>query len=116
MSDTEDASRNADITFRVTLDADRLPAAIEWSATDAPGNTPESTRAVLLSVWNGEEKKAMTIDLWTKDMLADEMKVFVVQSLMTLADTLERATGEREGADEVRSAGRKLAEKLGLVS
>jgi len=115
MSDAEDGSRTADIHFRVRLDASRLPAAIEWSATDAPGDAPAFTRAILLSVWNDEEQKAMSIDLWTKEMLADEMKLFVLQSLMTLADTLERATGEGEGANEIRIAGQRLAEKLGLL-
>ena len=68
-------NKRAEVRFEVGLDSGHLPVSIEWSATDAPeGGGP--TKAVMLSVWNAAEKKAMTIDLWTKDMLVDEMKEF----------------------------------------
>jgi gliding motility-associated protein GldC len=107
-------SRSAEVRFHVRLDESQLPVSIEWSATDAPeGGGP--TKAVLLSVWSASEKKAMSIDLWTKDMLVDEMKLFVLQSVMTMADTLERATSEKKAASEMRSFAERLAGTLGLV-
>ncbi|MGH9335841.1 MAG: gliding motility protein GldC, partial [Vicinamibacteria bacterium] len=84
-------ARTAEIRFRIRLDEDHLPIGIEWSATDAPEGARE-TKSVLLSVWNAEEQKAMCIDLWTRSMLVEEMKLFVFQTFRTLADTLERAT------------------------
>ncbi len=69
----------------------------------------------MLSVWNGEEKKAMRIDLWTEDMLVDEMKLFVFQTLVTMADTFERATSDGEMANEMRSFAQQFAEKMGFV-
>jgi gliding motility-associated protein GldC len=107
-------SKRAEVRFQVGLDEGRLPVSIEWSATDAP-ESGGATKAVLLSVWNAAEKKAMCIDLWTKDMLVDEMKLFVLQSLVTMADTLERATSERAAASEMRSFADRLAGTLGLV-
>jgi gliding motility-associated protein GldC len=106
------SQRTAEIQFRVTLDESRMPARIEWSATEAPSDVPRETKCVVLTVWNASEKNVMSIDLWTKDMLVDEMKLFVWQSLLTLADTLERATREGEGATEMRRFARRFAADL----
>jgi len=115
MTDPKTPSRTATIAFNVGLDADHMPVAIEWEATDSPGATPRETKSVMLSVWNSEEKKAMRIDLWTDDMLVDEMKLFVYQTLVTMADTFERATSEGALANEMRAFADQLAEKMGFV-
>ena len=115
MSEPTPPARTAEIRFRVGLNESHLPVAIDWEATDSDVTGPQSTRSVMLSVWNDKEKRAMSIDLWTQDMLVDEMKLFVFQSLMTTADTFERATSERELADELRVFANRFAEKLGFV-
>ena len=46
----------------------------------------------MLSFWDGADKTAMRIDLWTKDMMVDEMADFFYQTMMTMADTFNRAT------------------------
>jgi len=56
----------------------------------------------------------MKIDLWTKDLLADEMKRLVHQTLLGLSDTLERATDEKEAANEMRKFAQELGEKMDL--
>jgi gliding motility-associated protein GldC len=37
----------------------------------------------------------MRIDLWTKEMPVDEMKIFFHQTLVAMSDTFHRATGDR---------------------
>ncbi len=69
------AERSAEIHFRVDLNERQLPVRIQWSATDAPEGDVRETKSFLLSVWDGEQKRAMCIDLWTKDMLVDEMRI-----------------------------------------
>lgn len=115
MSHPKSPARNATIGFRVGLDADHMPVSIEWEATDSPEAGPQQTKSIMLSVWNSEEKKAMRIDLWTHEMLVDEMKLFVFQTLVTMADTFERATSEPELANEMRGFANQLAEKMGFV-
>ena len=69
-----------------------MPTTISWSAPDP---TPENTRkakAFLLSLWDGSDKAALRIDLWTQDMMIDEMEDFFYQTLMGMADTYQRAT------------------------
>ena len=121
MSDSRATARTAEIGFKVALNADQKPVSIEWSATDSPdASSPSSpslkdTKSIMLSVWNSEEKKAMCIDLWTEDMLVDEMKLFVFQTLVTMADTFERATSDGAMANEMRSFAQQFAEKMGFV-
>ena len=114
MSEPTSAPRSAEIHFRVRLNREQMPESIEWSATDASGDETKSTKSIMLSVWNDKEKKAMRIDLWTSEMLVDEMKLFMFQTLMTMADTFERATSERELAGEMRTFAQSFAEKMGF--
>ncbi len=115
MSEPETSERSAEIRFKIRLSDNHMPVSIEWDATDSGADGPQSTRSIMLSVWDAKEKRAMCIDLWTSDMLVDEMKLFVFQSMMTLADTFERATSESERANEIRVFANQFAEKLGFV-
>jgi hypothetical protein len=49
-----------------------------------------------------KKKTAMRIDLWTKEMMVDEMADFFYQTLMTMADTYNRATHQQELTDELK--------------
>lgn len=61
------------ITINVTLDESRVPQAIEWKATDSTAERPQDAKAFLLSIWDGADKTALRIDLWTQKMMVDEM-------------------------------------------
>ena len=45
-------------------------------------------------------------------MMVDEMKHFFYQSLVTMSDTYERATNDKETAQEIREFGQQIGEKL----
>jgi gliding motility-associated protein GldC len=47
----------------------------------------EEAKAVMLSVWDSKAKESLRIDLWTKEMPVDEMKIFFHQTLVTMSDT-----------------------------
>lgn len=105
--------RKAEIKFTISLDENNLPSQITWDASDA--NAHSTAKAIMLNMWDEKEKNAMRIDLWTKDMMVDEMKQFVHQSLMTMADTFKRATGEEQMAEEMQRFGMFFAEKMGII-
>ena len=84
--------KQSEIKFTITLDDDKMPEKIDWSASDA--NAESTSKAVMIALWDTKEKNTLRIDLWTKDMLVDEMKQFYHQNLLSMADTFERATGE----------------------
>lgn len=106
--------KKSEIKFTVTLDENKLPLQIDWSASDA--NIESTSKAIMLSVWDAKEKSALRIDLWTKDMMVDEMKLFYHQSLLSMADTLERATGEKEAAKAMRNFAQDFGERMKLVA
>ena len=83
----------SEIKIKVGLDENRVPEQLFWSADDGNVENMES-KAVLLSVWNSEEKETFRVNLWTKDMPVNEMKQFFHQTLVSMADTYEVATGD----------------------
>jgi gliding motility-associated protein GldC len=50
----------------------------------------EEAKAIMLSVWDSKSKESMRIDLWTKEMPVDEMKIFFHQTLVAMSDTFHR--------------------------
>ena len=102
------------ITLKVTLDENKVPEKLRWDASDNQVNNSEA-KAVLFSVWDPAEQNTLRVDLWTKDLTVDEMKQFVHQNIMLMADTLQKATGEDKMAETMRDFGHYYAEKLGLL-
>ena len=82
--------KDAEISVRVRLDDDRMPADMELGGTDFP--EPQVVKAMLLSVFDLERRETLKIDLWTKDMQVVEMDRFMFQTLRGLADTYRNAT------------------------
>src|ERR1700691_1346598 len=80
------------ISIDVTLDKDRVPEDIRWNASDSNSENARRAKAMMLAFWDGSDKTALRIDLWTKEMMVDEMADFFYQTLMTMAETWQRAT------------------------
>lgn len=103
----------SEIKINVELDENRIPEQLHWTAEDG-GVSKAQAKAVLLSIWDSQQKETLRIDLWTKDMPVDEMKVFFHQTLVALADTYQRATQDDKMADTMRDFTDFFAEKLNL--
>lgn len=89
------------IVLNVTLDPDKLPEHIDWMASGGPDDTPTPAKAFMLSLWDPAEKVALSIDLWTKRMMVDEMNDFFFQSLITMSKTYANATQDADLAKEI---------------
>lgn len=103
----------SEIKFQVELDENRIPEKLFWTAEEGGVETQEA-KAILLSVWDSVHKESMRIDLWTKDMPVDEMKIFFHQTLVSMAETFKRATNEEKMADTMMDFCDYFAEKLEL--
>ena len=57
------------IVIDVELDEGRVPSNIEWRATESTIERPQQAKAFMLSIWDGSEKTALRIDLWTQKMM-----------------------------------------------
>lgn len=98
------------ININVVLDNEKMPEHIEWHASGT-SEEPTPAKAMFLSLWDGQEKTAMRIDLWTKRMMVDEMNDFFFQTMMTLADTFTRATRNEALATEFKEFARNFKKK-----
>ncbi|MBP6424101.1 MAG: gliding motility protein GldC [Flavobacterium sp.] len=110
MSDTF----TSEIKFEIELDANRVPEKLFWTAEDG-GVAKEEAKAIMLSVWDSKAKETMRIDLWTKEMPVDEMKIFFHQTLVAMSDTFKRATDDEKMADTMKDFCDYFAEKLELT-
>jgi gliding motility-associated protein GldC len=90
------------IIIDVHTDENKIPDTISWNATDTTVENAQKAKAMMLSFWDGTEKTALRIDLWTKDMMVDEMADFFYQTMMTMADTYGRATNHKEMVEEMK--------------
>lgn len=106
-------TKTSDIKFKISLDENNIPEKLHWTAKDG-GVENEEAKAIMLNVWDGKAKETMRIDLWTKDMPVDEMKVFFHQTLVAMADTFQRATADEKMSDTMRDFCDYFAEKLEL--
>ena len=105
--------KTSEIKFTVSLDENNLPEKIDWSASDA--GEQSTSKSLMIALWDAKENNTLRIDLWTKDMMVDEMKQFYHQCLLSMADTFERATNETDAAKELRSFAQHFGEKLDLI-
>jgi gliding motility-associated protein GldC len=100
------------IKIDVTLDADRMPEEISWNASGTTAEDDRVAKAVMLSLWDGTDRSALRIDLWTKKMMVDEMADFYYQTFMTMADTYERATKQNEISNDIRTFSKNFYQKF----
>ncbi|MGB5554669.1 MAG: gliding motility protein GldC [Flavobacteriaceae bacterium] len=107
------ALHTSEITLKVALDVNRVPEKLTWSAQDG-GVDNEEAKAMLLSVWDSKNQESLKIDLWTKDMPVDEMKLFFHQTLVSLSDTFLKATQDEKMTATMKDFCDYFAEKLDL--
>lgn len=100
MSD-EKTGKTSTIAVHVSMDEQNIPSKMEWEASDS-GMDKSECKAFMMTVWDPKEESALRIDLWTKEMRVDEMNMFFYQNFATMADTFERATNNKELAEEIR--------------
>ncbi len=103
----------SEIKIDIALDENRIPEQLKWTAKDG-GVENEETKAMLLSVWDSKNKESLRIDLWTKDMPVDEMKIFFHQTLVAMSDTFYRATQDEKMSATMKDFCDYFAEKLEL--
>jgi gliding motility-associated protein GldC len=100
------------ITIDVNLDENKIPHQILWNATQSNSSEKQDAKAMMVSFWDGKEKAALRIDLWTKEMMVDEMADFYYQTFMTMADTFDRATHQTELVGEMKAFAKNFYTKF----
>src|SRR6201988_441982 len=92
----------SNISIEIELDDNKVPQQIQWTASDSWEDMMHPAKSMMVAFWDGADKSALRIDLWTKDMMVDEMADFYYQTMMSMADTYKRATQHQDMADEMK--------------
>jgi gliding motility-associated protein GldC len=100
------------ITIDIHLDEQKVPDQINWSATDSTAEMMQPAKSMMVAFWDAQEKAALRIDLWTKDMMVDEMADFYYQTFMGMADTFLRATQNQELVNEMKQNAKDFYKKF----
>ena len=86
--------KETNVTINITLDENNIPEKIVWSAPDG-GVSDLPAKAMLLSLWDSDNKESLKMDLWVKDMPVEEMKNFIFQTFMSMKNTIQKSTNDQ---------------------
>ena len=106
--------KSSEIKINIGLNENNVPVRMLWNATDGDVKNAEA-KAMMLSIWDPKQNNTLKIDLWTAEMSIEEMKQFFHQTLLTMADTFEKATGETLITEDLRDYCYHFAEKMDIL-
>ena len=105
--------KNAPVTINISLDENKIPEKIKWSAPDG-GVKDQEAKAMFLTFWDGKKKESLRMELWTKEMTLDDMKLFFHQSLLSMTKSFEKATQDEKMTATLNDFCNYFAEKMEL--
>lgn len=108
--------KTSEIKFLVTLDDTKLPEKILWKADDSEFTEMKEAKTLMLSLWDKDEKVTLGFDIWTKEMMVEDMNIHFHQTFVKLADTYQQATNNSDIGDMIKKFAAEFADKLNLFS
>lgn len=106
--------KKSDIRFSVTLNENKFPEKILWSADDSGIEGEKECSSVLISIWDPKDKSTLRIDLWTEKMMVEEMQHLFYETFRSMADTYQRATNDSKTSEEISAFAAKFAKLSGV--
>ena len=106
--------KKTNINIEVTLDENKVPEKIFWSAPDGGINRKEC-KALLLSFWDSKNQETLKMDLWVKTMPVDQMQLFFHQTLLSMSDSFYNATKDQKMTESIRDFCKYFGEKLKII-
>ena len=104
---------NHQLKINISLDENKVPEKITWEQE----KELNEVKAFFIQTWDKEQKVTTSLNLWTKAMTTDEMKMLFHQSLVSMVESLERAVpDEAEIIKDLYATCNYFAEKMKLIS
>lgn len=103
--------KQSEIRFKINLDEQNVPVDIKWQATDTQNQELRDCKSIMISIWDAVQKDTLKIDLWTNEMTTDEMHSHFFQTLLSMADSYQRATKNPFVKEDVKAFAQTLAKK-----
>ena len=85
--------KKSTLKFDLELDENNVPKKIIMNSSD---NQAEDVllKSLMIAAWDQKTKETLIVPLWTKDMMVNEMFIMYHQTLMSMANTLSKSTGQ----------------------
>jgi|SRR5688572_7629915 len=107
--------KKSEIRFSVTLNKNKFPERIQWSADDSGIQGEKDCSSVLISIWDPSDKSTLRIDLWTDKMMVEEMQHLFYETFRSMADTYLKATNDSKTSEEISAFAAKFAKMSGVT-
>ena len=102
------------LTFDLELDENNMPKKIIMNSSDSQAKDV-LLKSLMIAAWDEKTKETLMVPLWTKDMMVNEMFIMYHQTLMSMANTLSKSTGQDELAGALRDYCEFFAQKTKII-
>ena len=102
------------LTFDLELDDNNVPKKIIMNSSDNQAKDV-LLKSVIIAAWDEKTKETLRVDLWTKDMMVNEMFIMYHQTLMSMANTLSKSTGQEKLAGALRDYCDFFAQETSII-
>ncbi|HUR31553.1 MAG TPA: hypothetical protein VMZ69_08970 [Saprospiraceae bacterium] len=106
---------SSEIKIQIDLDENRVPASIQWIASEAGQTHPADSKSVFLSFLDKDSLDTSTLFLWTKECQVAEMDRNIYYALTAMTDGYYKATQNTELSNEMRRFVQYFGEKTGIL-
>ncbi|SVE51613.1 uncharacterized protein METZ01_LOCUS504467 [marine metagenome] len=72
-------------------------------------------KSLMIAAWDEKTKETLMVPLWTKDMMVNEMFIMYHQTLMSMANTLSKSTGQDKLAGALRDYCEFFAQETKII-
>ena len=102
------------LTFDLELDENNMPKKIIMNSSDSQ-DKDVLLKSLMIAAWDQKTKETLIVPLWTKDMMVNEMFIMFHQTLMSMANTLSKSTGQDKLAGALRDYCKFFAEETKII-
>lgn len=102
------------LKFEIELDENNLPLKIKMNSGENNVDK-DSIKALMISAWSAYSKETLRVDLWTKDMPVNDMFIMFHQTMLGMAVSLEKSTGNNKLAGALRDYCHFFAEQTKII-
>jgi len=106
--------KKSTLKFDLELDENNVPKKIIMNSSDKQAENV-LLKSVIIAAWDEKTKETLRVDLWTKDMMVNEMFIMYHQTLMSMANTLSKSTGHNKLAGALRDYCKFFAEETKII-
>ena len=108
--------KNSELKVKIGLNETSVPVRIDWISDDNPnGPKSQECKAMLLSLFDKDQRETLKIDLWTTEMQIKEMDRFFFQTLRALSDTYFKSTKNAKLASAMQQFAQYFGEQTETI-